>query len=134
MSTDLIWLLFKGLLRITQYSIIDKKCQNTLTARVLEKGRRPFDIIMRVFTIPLILVNCESHLYDFSLGPVGRLFVSLFADDDGPSVSGHNLLEGVHTLGVHWVPHHDQQDGNGFVHHGQRTVLQLTRLDALTEN
>ena len=28
----------KGLLRVTQYSILGKKCQNTLIARVLEKG------------------------------------------------------------------------------------------------
>ena len=28
----------KGLLRVTQYTILGKKCQNTLTARVLEKG------------------------------------------------------------------------------------------------
>ena len=28
----------KGLPRVTQYSILGKKCQNTLIARVLEKG------------------------------------------------------------------------------------------------
>ena len=39
----------KGPPRVTQYSILGNKCQNTLTAQVLEKGLWPFDFIMRVF-------------------------------------------------------------------------------------
>ena len=34
-----LWLWPKGQLRVTQYSISGKKCQKTLRARVLEKGR-----------------------------------------------------------------------------------------------
>ena len=37
-SPVLIFSCPKGLTRVTQYSILCKKCQNTLIARVLDKG------------------------------------------------------------------------------------------------
>ena len=40
-----------GLLRVSQYSILDKKCQNTQIERALEKGFRPLDFIMRVVVL-----------------------------------------------------------------------------------
>ena len=41
------------------------------------------------------------------------------------------LLQCVHALGEHLVPHDDHEDGHLAVHQRQGAVLQLPRLDAL---
>ena len=60
-----------------------------------------------------------------------RFLVTLLAKQNGPASSGGDLRERVHTFLVQRVAHDDHEDGQGFVHHGQRPVLQLAGQDAL---
>ena len=78
---------------------------------------------------PLQAVNRLGHLQNLRPEFTG-FFFPLIADDDGPALSGGDLLHGIHGLHESVVPHADHDDGHPFVHKGQGTVFELPGEDS----
>jgi hypothetical protein len=65
------------------------------------------------------------------LAQLGHLGIVLVANDDGVAAARMHLAERVQTLELARVVHDDHADGHVLVDHGERTMLQLARQDAL---